>query len=268
VRLGLSMLCLQASIGAVNDVADRTLDAVGKPAKPIPAGLVGVEAARIWAVATVLAALALALPSGPLATVIAGLCAALGYLYDLRLSRTIWSWLPLALALPLLPTFAWVGALGSLPSSLVPLLAVAFLAGGALIAANGLVDVDRDSLAGKATLAVRLGRYRTWLANVTAFTAAVGAAFLLAPAVPGAGVTGASGTPSGSGMDLALAAARTAGVPLGAFATAVGAGLLTASRAAIRERGWELEAIGTALVGVGWVAGIVLTGSGGGGAGS
>jgi hypothetical protein len=69
-------------------------------------------------------------------------------------------------------------------------------------------------------------------------------------------------------MDLALAAARTAGVPLGAFATAVGAGLLTASRAAIRERGWELEAIGTALVGVGWVAGIVLTGSGGGGAGS
>jgi len=257
------MLCLQASIGALNDVVDRALDAVGKPAKPIPAGLVDLGAARSWAVITVVFGLALAWPSGPLTVVIAGLCAGLGYVYDLWLSRTIWSWLPLALALPLLPTFAWVGATGSLPASLVPLLAVAFLAGGALIAANGLVDVDRDDAAGKATLAVRLGRHRTWLANAAAFTVAVGAAFLLAPAVPGTGVAGGSGVISGSGVDLALAAVRTVGVPLGAFAVAIGAGLLSAARSAIRERGWELEAIGTAAVGLAWVAGIVLAANGG-----
>lgn len=262
-RLGLSMLALQVSIGAVNDVADRAVDAVGKPSKPIPAGLVGLTAARRWAVLSAVAALGLALPSGALTLAIGVACLSLGYVYDLWLSRTIWSWLPLALALPLLPVFAWVGATGSLPVSLVPLLCVAFLAGAALITANGLVDVERDRRAGKATLAVRLGAYRTWLGNVIGFSIAVGAALLLAPAVPGAGGAG-GGAGSSSNVDLLLSTARTAGVPLGTFAIAIGAGLLRAVRADLRERGWELQAIGTALVGLGWVAGIVLAVGGGG----
>jgi UbiA prenyltransferase family len=271
-RLGLSMLCLQLSIGAVNDVVDHPLDAVGKPAKPIPAGLVTVQAARTWAVLTVLAGLGLALPSGPLTTVFAGACAGLGYIYDLRLSRTTWSWLPLALALPLLLVFALQGATGSLPPGFARLLPVAFLAGGALIAANGLVDLERDVAAGKATLAVRLGRSRTWLGNVAVFTVALVAVFLLVPAVPGAGSPGSGpGSPGssppglpGSALDIVLSAASIAGLPLGAVAVAIGAGLLASSRAGLRERGWELQAIGTFMVGVGWVAGVVLAGSGAG----
>jgi 4-hydroxybenzoate polyprenyltransferase len=40
VRLALGMLGLQFAIGAANDLADASRDRVGRPDKPIPAGLV------------------------------------------------------------------------------------------------------------------------------------------------------------------------------------------------------------------------------------
>ena len=46
IRLGLSMVALQASIGALNDLHDAPDDAGRKAGKPIPAGLVSAPAAR------------------------------------------------------------------------------------------------------------------------------------------------------------------------------------------------------------------------------
>ena len=37
---------------------------------------------------------------------------AIGYGYDLRFKGTAWSWLPFAVGIPLLPVFGWVGATG------------------------------------------------------------------------------------------------------------------------------------------------------------
>ena len=247
------MLLLQASIGAVNDLADVELDRVGKPGKPIPAGQVPLRVARGWAAGTGAAGLALTLPSGPATLLVAAVGVGLGYAYDVRLSRTALALLPLAIALPLVPIFAWLGTRGEVPSSLVTLLPVAFLAGSALQVANGLVDVDRDLRARRATVAVRIGRYRAWLVNVAVFSVAVGLAFLLAP-----GVSRPDAAPEAGGVVL-LAVARTLGVPAGAFAIALGAGLLSAARAETRERGWELEAIGTAILGIGWLAGIAAS---------
>jgi 1,4-dihydroxy-2-naphthoate octaprenyltransferase len=183
-------------------------------------------------------------------------CLALGYLYDLRLSRTAFSWLPLALALPLLPVFAWVGATGDLPSGLLSLVPIAMLAGAALLVGNGVVDVERDALAGKATLAVRIGRRPAWLAHAAAFLIAVLAVLALAPTVP-ATVTSVAGS---SDVDVVAAfrALRSLGVPLGALAIVAGVDLLGAARPSLRERGWELEGIGTAVVGLGWLAGTAL----------
>jgi 4-hydroxybenzoate polyprenyltransferase len=274
------MLAMQASIGAVNDLADEPLDRVEKPAKPIVAGLLSRRTARIWAVATGVVTLILALPFGPGAPAapggpippaelgdsfelgdlaVAGValaCLGLGYLYDLRLSRTALSWLPLALALPLLPIFAWLGATGNVPAGLLALLPAAALAGGGLIVGNGLVDLERDERAGRPTAAVRFGRQRAWLGHTVALGIATTMAILLAP-----GAAGSAVDPRGGEMvDLV----RSFGVPLGAVVIAVGAALLQARAPTARERGWELEAIGTAVVGLAWLAGTALTAGGGG----
>jgi 4-hydroxybenzoate polyprenyltransferase len=255
VRLGLSMLAMQASIGAVNDLADVEFDRAGKPAKPIPAGLLSTVNARAWALLALVLCLLLALPSGIVTVAVAGVCLSLGYLYDLRLSRTALSWLPLALALPLLPVFAWVGSTGALPSDLLALVPIAMLAGAALLIGNGVVDVERDAASGKATLAVRIGRRQAWLGHAAAFLVAVVAAMLLAP------LPGLAGAPE-VGSTAVLRALRTFGVPLGALVIVAGVEVLGTSRPALRERGWELEAIGTAVVGLGWLAGTALVAAG------
>ena len=257
LRLAVSMLLLQASIGAVNDLVDRPLDRGQKLAKPLPSGLVSDRLARAWAGVTGAAGLALALPSGPPAVMVAGLGIGLGYAYDVRLSRTILSWVPLALAVPLVPIYGWLGATGVIPPALVALVPAGLLAGAGLAVGNGLVDIDRDTRVGKATIAVRIGRDRAWAAHAGAFVVAIAIAVLLAP--------GASSTPDASStLDAELlGVVRRAGIPLGAAAVAVGAGLLTSRRASVRERGWELEAIGTAALGLGWLAGLAAAGGGG-----
>ena len=255
-RLGLSMLALQASIGAVNDLADIEADRLGKPAKPIPAGLVTPPVALGWAAVALALCLLLAWPSGLATVVVALACVSLGYLYDLRLSRTALSWLPLALALPLLPVFAWVGATGDVPSGLLTLVPLAMVAGGALLVANGLVDVERDVLAGKRTVAVRIGWRRAWLAHLGAMVIVVILALQLAPAVGGV-VAGAG--PAAEAMRLL----RTFGVPVGALMLIAGAEMVSARRPGLRERGWELESIGTAVLGLGWLAGMALLEGGG-----
>jgi 4-hydroxybenzoate polyprenyltransferase len=245
------MFLLQASIGAVNDLVDRPLDRVQKPAKPLPAGLVSDGLARAWAGLTSALGIALALPSGPIPVAVAALGLGLGYAYDLWLSRTVLSWLPLALALPLVPIYGWLGAAGVIPPGILALIPAGLLAGAGLAIGNGLVDLERDAQVGKATIAVRIGRDRAWAAHAGAFAVAIAIAVLLAP---GASTTG--------GREL-IAVVGWAGIPIGAALVAIGAGLLTGRRASVRERGWELEAIGTAALGLGWLAGLAATAGGG-----
>lgn len=249
------MFCLQVSIGAVNDIADVELDRVGKPAKPIPARMVSLPLARAWAIGAGGLGLALAWPSGVPTIAVAAVGLGLGYLYDLSLSRTVLSWLPLSLALPLVPVFAWLGATSGVPSGLFGLLPVALLAGAALTIANGLVDIERDVLGGKPTIPVRLGRVQSWLVHAALFAVALVLAFALAPAAPASVGGGAPST--------LLSVLRAVGLPLGTVVVMAGAGLLLAARQEIRERGWELEGVGTAALGIGWLAGVAALSGGG-----
>jgi 4-hydroxybenzoate polyprenyltransferase len=240
------MLALQASIGALNDHADAPLDAAGKPSKPIPAGLASRRAALVLALGGLIMGILLSAPSGAATVAVAVGGVGLGYLYDLRLSRTPWSWLPLALALPLLPLHAWLGATGNVPPGLLTLIPTAVLAGAALAIANGLVDIERDGRADRATIAVRLGRRKAWIVQTALLVIVGGLAIFVAPAVP----------PDGLGIELgALRALRLAGVGIGLFGLGAGALALAARRASVRERGWELEAVGVASAGLGWLAG-------------
>jgi 4-hydroxybenzoate polyprenyltransferase len=267
LRLALAMFLIQASIGAVNDIVDESLDRGQKIGKPLPAGLISGRLARAWAAFTGALGLALAASSGQATFAVAAVGLGLGYLYDLRLSRTVLSWLPLTLALPLLPIYAWLGATGAIPPGLLTLVPAALLAGFALTVGNGLVDIERDALAGRPTIAVRIGRGRAWPAHATAFLVAIAIATLLAPGAsagvsPDASPGALPGGSTASGIEL-LRVARWAGIPIGAVAVVIGVGLLVAQRASVRERGWELEVIGTATLGLGWLAGTAATFGGG-----
>ncbi len=233
-RLAIAMVCLQAAIGAVNDVVDAPRDA-GKPGKPIPAGLVPAPLAAGVALGAGLGALALSAASGPATVAVATAILAIGLLYDVALRGTGWSWLPFALGIPLLPVYAWLGAVGRLPALFAVLVPVAFLAGAALAIANGLADVERDRDSGSRSVAGRLGRARAWAVHAALQAVVVAVAL---------------GT---------LFGARAGGLPLigagiAAVVVAVGVGLAGSAAADRRERGWELEAIGNAGLAAAWIA--------------
>jgi len=235
LRVAVVMLALQASIGALNDLVDAPRDAVTKPGKPIPRGAASAAEARMVTMSGLALGVVLLLPSGPAALAVLAVGAACGYAYDLRLSRTAWSWLPLAIALPLVPAFAWAGATGTVPATLLGLFPAGLVAGAGLALANGLADLERDASTGARSAAVRLGRDGTWLLHGALLAAAVVSLVVVRP--------------------VALLAGGPSALVLGAgvLALLVGLGLGRSGGAQRRERAWELEAIGVAVVAGGWL---------------
>lgn len=235
------MVGLQVSIGALNDLVDEELDRGRKPSKPLPAGRVGRRTARSVVVAGLIAGLALSATAGPGTVAVALVGVATGYAYDLRLKTTAWAWLPLAIGLPLVPVYAWVGATGGIPAAFALVVPLAVLAGAAVALLNGIVDVDRDRAAGVATPAVRLGRKRSrWLAA----------------ALLGVVVVGVVGSLAAIGAATAAWTLSLAGVA----SVGLGLGLAGSDSAGRRERGWEASAIGLGLLAAGWAVGFAAAG--------
>lgn len=175
-----AMLGGQLAVGAVNELVDADLDAVAKPEKPIAAGLVSMRGA--WAVAVaglifmVVCSLRFSLPAF-------GLCAlgtGTGIAYSLWFKRTIWSWLPYLIALPLLPIWVWA-ALDSVPAGLFAVYPIGAAAVVAVQIAQSLPDLAVDQASGVRTLAVALGPGRAHIAGWSAMLLAALLAAILAP---------------------------------------------------------------------------------------
>lgn len=204
--LGLAMVGLQAGIGATNDFIDAPRDAGHKPGKPIPAGLVSRAEARNVALVAFGVGIGLAgLSGGPTGVFLAIVVVAIGLTYDLRLKGTVWSWLPFAVGIPVLPVFGWLGAAGRLPIAFLILVPAAVAAGAALAIANAFVDVERDRAAGSGSIALALGPTNAWLIHV-GILAAVGLAAAVSVGPLGGSVAGAVGVsvaamlPVGAGL--------------------------------------------------------------------
>ena len=246
VRLALGMLGLQFAIGAANDLADAPRDRVSRPDKPIPAGLVNPRHAAAVLVVASSAGLCAAGSVGVAAFAVGVLGLADGLIYDIRLKGTAASWVPFALGVGLLPVYAWLGVAGTLPPAFWGIVPLAFVAGTTLALANALADLERDLLAGAASVATALGRGR----------ALVGSAFtlgLLQLAVVTSSVV--------VGPLPASLAAELAGAALGWL------GLRSAASPNERARrlGWEVQAVGVVVMGAGWLAtlgsaGLLVTG--------
>lgn len=171
--------------------------------------------------------------SGVAALAIAVAGVVCGFVYDLRLSRSVVSWLPLAVALPLVPFFGRVGITTTLPPMVLAITPIAGLAGIGLAIGNALIDVESDSGEARRTVAVALGRWTTWRLHALA----LGFAVLLA----------AIFLPSSGGL-----------VPPGVIvvgACLLGLGVVAVARLHPRWHrvAWQLEAGGSGLIGVGWI---------------
>ncbi len=241
LHLGLSMTLFQFAIGAGNDATDVARD-VGRADKAIAAGLVTPQFA--WAIAAGCAALGLvlALLVSPLVLLIAVGGLAIGAAYDLRVKGTPFSWVPLAVGVPLLPVYAWVGAAGTLPSVFLIIVPLAAAAGAALAIANAVVDVERDNAVGASSIASVLGVVRAsavaLLLQLVVAAVALGTGQVLAtPTAWQIAVAASALVPVGGALFGVVAAARQHGI-------------------AARELAWEAQAVGLGLLAVAWVSGL------------
>jgi geranylgeranylglycerol-phosphate geranylgeranyltransferase len=240
IALGISMTALQCSIGAVNDLVDAPADAGRVPPKPIPAGLVSEESARVVAIMAAAVGFGLAALHGPGLVMLALIVLGIGYAYDVAAKGTAWSWLPFALGIPLLPVYGWYGAIGTLPPFFAALIPMSVLAGAALAIANARTDLDTDRAAGTVSVATRLGDDQAWLihAALWAVILAVAIGWLLvagaaAPTIAAVGV---------AGLLLAFSAVRARGAD-----------------GRQRRWAWEAEAVVAAGALVVWLVAVLAT---------
>ncbi len=149
-------LAMQLSIAAFNDYCDRQRDALGKKNKPIVLGLVLPHEALFATLLLMLIMVLLLLPLNPLALLISLLYLVCGQSYNLGLKATPLSGIAFAIAIPLIPVYAFVGVEQFVPLVLwqIP---VAALLGVALNLANALSDIEVDTASQAHTLAVVLG---------------------------------------------------------------------------------------------------------------
>jgi 4-hydroxybenzoate polyprenyltransferase len=170
----LAMLGGQLAIGATNELVDLPFDRVGKPWKPLASGDVSIRGARGMVVIGLLLMVAFGWRFGPLALTLLAAGTALGLAYDLWFKRTVWSWLPYLLALPLLPIWVFA-ALGKPEPRLLLLYPLGALATVGVHFAQALPDVAIDRAAGLLTATSRLGG---WIAFVVAWLTTLSAPLL------------------------------------------------------------------------------------------
>jgi 4-hydroxybenzoate polyprenyltransferase len=159
-----AVLCGQLSVGWLNDFVDASLDgSVARSDKPVVAGTLRRSALKV----PIAIALILVVPLSILAAGFIGgmahiLAVASAHVYNLYLSRTIWSWLPYAVSFGLLPLFVAQTASAALwPETLM--IALFSLVGVIAHLLNALPDIEIDRNAGKGGLAVSLGRQKSLL---------------------------------------------------------------------------------------------------------
>jgi len=147
---------MQVSIAVLNDYCDRRLDTLSKRDKPLVRGLVRPYEALVLGLLCILAMFVLLLFLPPLALLLSILYLLLGQAYNLGLKSTPLSGIVFALAIPLIPAYAFVGV-GHPSPLLFWLVPVAALLGVTLNLGNSLPDLEADAAQHARTLAVVLG---------------------------------------------------------------------------------------------------------------
>lgn len=152
----------QLAIGAVNEIVDAEADAVAKPSKPIPSGLVPVSHAYAITVIGLALMVVTSALLGPAAFLLSSLGTGCGLAYDFWFKRGAFSWAPYLVALPLLPIWVWT-ALDAFDPRLLWLYPLGGFAVIGVHLAQTLPDIAGDRATGVETLTARLGERRAML---------------------------------------------------------------------------------------------------------
>jgi 4-hydroxybenzoate polyprenyltransferase len=163
LQIVLVVAASQIAIAVYNDVCDLELDRWTHPERPLPRGLLSSRSALIIVGFCSAAAVALAASNGPVSIVLVGLGTGAGLLYSAALKRTVWSWVPFAVAFPLLPVWVFVAIQRTLPA-LWTFLIIGIPVATAIHLADSLPDIEQDRAYGIRSLACCLGcRWTGWI---------------------------------------------------------------------------------------------------------
>src|SRR5215218_4257974 len=162
----------QYAAGALNDAVDAPADAAAGRGKPIQRGAISRRAVALLAVAAGVASLGFGLALSPATFALAVVGLACAWSYDLWLKGTVWSALPFAVAVPVVPLFGY-GAAGRFPAVLWWAWPIGALLAVATHLADALPDVERDRATGVRGLATRLGVGRAAAVAAACYAAAV-----------------------------------------------------------------------------------------------
>jgi 4-hydroxybenzoate polyprenyltransferase len=176
----LAMFGGQLAVGAINEIVDAPLDAQSRPSKPIPAGLVTLRGAWLMAIIGLVVMTVASLTFGIPVFLVCAFGTGVGIAYSVWFKRTIWSWVPYLVALPLLPIWVWL-ALSTVDPGLYAIYPIGAAAVIAVQIAQSLPDVEADTRAHVRTLAVALGARWALLACWGALALAAVLAAVLAP---------------------------------------------------------------------------------------
>lgn len=154
---------MQFSIGILNDYFDRRRDVLSEKNKPIVMGLIRPNEALLAGLFMIVVMFVILLPLNFIALLAALGYLALGQLYNLGLKSTPFSGILFALAMPLLPLYAFAGV-GRIPSMVIWFLPIGAVLGVALNLANSLPDLEEDATGNAKTLAVTVGVRASFIA--------------------------------------------------------------------------------------------------------
>jgi len=158
----LAMFGGQLAVGAVNELVDADLDALTKPTKPIPAGLVSRRGAWLVTIGGLALMTVASLQFTVPVFLVCALGTGVGIAYSTWFKRTVWSWIPYLVALPLLPIWVWM-ALSEVDPGLFAIYPVGTAAVVAVQIAQSIPDIAADTKADVRTLAAVLGADRARL---------------------------------------------------------------------------------------------------------
>jgi len=156
LQLVMVMLPLQFGIGVSNDLFDINGDRLARRAKPLVTGAVTVRASQIGALALLFVGLGSAMTLSAATAVLAAIGLGAGLVYNIWLKGSHWAWLCWWVGFAALPICARVAVHAVQPAIVT---AIPLAAGLALSThlANALPDIEGDRLAGRNTLAARVG---------------------------------------------------------------------------------------------------------------
>lgn len=169
---GAAVLAGQLSVGWHNDWLDAARDtAAGRADKPVAAGLVSRRTVGRCALAALIATVPLSFASGWRAALAHLTAVGLAWAYNARLKATVFSFVPYAVAFPLLVAFVTLGG----PQASWPpwwALAAAALLGCSAHLVNVVPDLADDLATGVRGVPHRIGRSRSVAATVVLLLAA------------------------------------------------------------------------------------------------